>query len=133
MHFTTKAVYLIRASITRPNIHYAIINMDRVLVQTLTVSAIVKVISWYIAGLLGVLGKVIIYYYKREITNSLSKSLYYKAYYSKVIDKEGILKRFIFNNNRTIITINALSLGLNIPNINTILYIKALKSLKNYT
>ena len=77
--------------------------------------------------------KVIIYCYKKGITNSLSKSLYYKAYHFKVINREGIFKRFIFNNNKTIIAISTLGLGLNIPNINTILYIKALRLLKDYT
>ena len=66
------------------------------------------------------------------ITDSLNKSLYYTAYYFKMIDREGILKRFIFNNNGTIIATNLLNLGIDALSINTILYTRALRLLKNY-
>ena len=75
---------------------------------------------------------MIVYCYNRGITNSLSKSLYCLAYNSKVIDREGVLKRFIFSDNGTVIATSSLGLGVNAPNINAILYIKALRLFKNY-
>jgi len=40
MHFTAKSVKLIRAPTTRPNIRYAIINIDKELVRSLIIAAI---------------------------------------------------------------------------------------------
>ena len=48
-------------------------------------------------------------------------------------DKEGVLDCFISNNNETITTTSSLNLGVNTPSIDTVLYVKALKSLKDYT
>jgi hypothetical protein len=66
------------------------------------------------------------------VANSLSKSLDYTAYYSKVTGQEDILKRFISSNNGTIITISSLGIGLNPPSIGLVLYIRALRSLIDY-
>ena len=50
-----------------------------------------------------------------------------------MIDREGILKQFIFSNNRTVVAINLLGLGVDIPSIDAVLYVGALRSLKDYT
>jgi len=44
-----------------------------------------------------------------------------------------MLKRFIFSNNRTIVATSLLGLGVNIPNIDIVLHLEALRLVKNYT
>ena len=48
-------------------------------------------------------------------------------------DKEGILDYFISDNNKTVTTTSLLDLGVNIPSIDTMLYIGILRLLKDYT
>ena len=50
-----------------------------------------------------------------------------------MIDREGVLKYFVFSNNNNIIIISLLGLGLNTPSIDAVLYTRALRSLKDYT
>ena len=66
------------------------------------------------------------------MANSLSKSLNYIAYYSKVTSREDILKRFISSNNRTIVAISSLGIGLNLPSVGVVLYIRAPRLLIDY-
>jgi len=66
------------------------------------------------------------------VANSLSKSLNYIAYYSKVTSREDILKRFISSNNRTIVAISSLGIGLNLPSVGVVLYIRAPRLLIDY-
>ena len=78
-------------------------------------------------------GKVIVYCHKRGITNSFSKSLYCTAYHSKVINKEGVLKCFISSNNGIIVAMSLLDLGVDTLSVDTVLHVRALKSLEDYT
>jgi superfamily II DNA helicase RecQ len=66
------------------------------------------------------------------MTDRLSKSLYYAAYYSKVINQEDVLKRFISSDNDTIIATSSLGIGVNIPSMDVVLHIGAPRSLKDY-
>ena len=75
---------------------------------------------------------MIIYYHEIGITDRLSKSLDYTAYYSKVINQEDVLKRFISSNNKTITTTSSLSIGVNVPGVDVVLYIGAPRSLIDY-
>jgi superfamily II DNA helicase RecQ len=83
-------------------------------------------------GLLEPRGKVIVYYYAIGVADSLSKSLNYAAYYSKVTGRKDILKRFISSDDGTIVTTSSLGIGLNLPGIGVVLYIRALRSLVDY-
>jgi uncharacterized membrane protein YraQ (UPF0718 family) len=66
------------------------------------------------------------------VADSLSKSLNCTAYYSKVTGREDILKCFISSNNGTIIAISLLGIGLNLPSIGVVLYIRAPRLLIDY-
>ena len=132
MHFTAESVTLIRAPTTRPNIRYAIIDIDRPSLRTLTISAIAQVIARYIAALPDTRGKVIVYCHERAITDSLSKSLHCAAYHSKVIDREGVLERFISSDNGTVVATSSLGLGVDAPGVDAVLHAGAPRSLEDY-
>ena len=50
-----------------------------------------------------------------------------------MIDREGVFKYFISSNNRTIVAINSLGLGVNTPSMDAVLHVGAPRSLKDYT
>ena len=101
-------------------------------VRSLTVSAIAQVIRRYIASLPDARGKVIVYCHDRGITDSLSKSLYCPAYDSKVIDREGVLERFISSDNGTVVATSSLGLGVDAPSVDAVLHVGAPRSLEDY-
>ena len=75
---------------------------------------------------------MIVYCYEIGITDRLSKSLDCTAYYSKVINREDILKRFISSDDETIATTSSLSMGVDVPGVDAVLHVRAPRSLVDY-
>lgn len=63
---------------------------------------------------------------------AIAQVLGYKAYYSKQLDKAGVLVWFI-GASPVITTTSALGMGVDIPNIRSIIYIRTPQTLLDYT
>ncbi|KAF7184844.1 hypothetical protein CNMCM7691_006945 [Aspergillus felis] len=110
MKYDWAAVTIYRARTSRPNVAYRVWRLD-------------------MTGAAG--GKVIIYANIIGQVTAMARVLGCEAYYSKQLDKAGVLARFM-GASPVIATTSVLGMGVDIPNIHSIIHIRTPWTLLDY-
>ncbi|PKX88229.1 P-loop containing nucleoside triphosphate hydrolase protein [Aspergillus novofumigatus IBT 16806] len=134
MKYDQATMTIYRAQTSRPNVAYQVWQPDmtrvgRGLYQWIKSEVVVAFIQDHIRQAAG--GKVIIYANIIRQVTAMAQVLRCKAYYSEQLDKAGVLARFI-GASPVIATTSALGMGVDIPNIRSIIHIGTPWTLLDY-
>ena len=77
-------------------------------------------------------GKVVVYAQVVSHALEMAEILGCEAYFHDQVDKAGILERFIAGNQRVIVATSAIGIGLDIPDIRSIIHLGIPRSLRDY-
>ncbi|PKX88453.1 putative helicase [Aspergillus novofumigatus IBT 16806] len=134
MKHNRAAMTIYRSQTSRPNVGYRVWRLDMTGVgrgpyQWIKSEAVVAFIQDRIRQAAG--GKVIIYANIIRQVTAMARVLRCEAYYSEQLDKAGVLARFM-GASPVIAATSALGMGVDIPNIRSIIHIGTPRTLLDY-
>jgi superfamily II DNA helicase RecQ len=98
--------------------------------QWLVIPGVVQYIQGWIQQARG--SQVIIYRQTKSQVQAISQELEYKLYYSKVVDQARVIQQFQDRLYQVITATSILDIGINIPDIRCIIYVRRPRTLLEY-
>ncbi|KAA8645213.1 uncharacterized protein ATNIH1004_009430 [Aspergillus tanneri] len=132
MEYSREQVHIFRDRTSRPNVAYRVWRpeLGRRSMQWFTSEPVLAFIRERI--LLAKDGKVVVYGHVVRQVVEIARELACEAYYSKQVNKPSILQRFTRGEARVITATSALGMGVDIPDIRSIIHIGTPRSLLEY-
>jgi superfamily II DNA helicase RecQ len=130
MHFEPDQVKMFRAPTARTNIAYSVVRVKkerkREEVEEIILKAVQQKLRKYKQG------KVVVYSNSVPKVKALAEKLYCQAYHHNAAGKASMLEGFMEGKQQVIVATSALGMGVDVPNIQCIIYIDWPFSLLDY-